>query len=30
VIVPDCGHFIMEEAAQAFIAELLPFLQRTR
>ena len=29
VIVPDCGHFIMEEAAQAFIAELLPFLQRT-
>ncbi len=29
VIVPDCGHFIMEEAAQPFIAALLPFLQRT-
>ena len=30
VIVPDCGHFIMEEAAEPFIAALLPFLQRTR
>jgi len=30
VVVPGCGHFIMEEAPQAFIAELLPFLQRTR
>ncbi|MFC4928916.1 alpha/beta fold hydrolase [Delftia deserti] len=29
VIVPGCGHFIMEEAAEPFIAELLPFLQRT-
>ena len=29
VIVPGCGHFIMEEAAQPFIAALLPFLQRT-
>ena len=25
-IIPDCGHFIMEEADQAFIAHLLPFL----
>ncbi|KQV80355.1 alpha/beta hydrolase [Massilia sp. Root351] len=25
-IVPDCGHFIMEEAPQAFLGHLLPFL----
>ncbi|KFG98483.1 alpha/beta hydrolase [Burkholderia paludis] len=29
-IVPDCGHFIMEEAPDAFIGHLLPFLMRTR
>lgn len=27
VVIPDCGHFIMEEAADEFIAELLPFLE---
>ncbi|AJG23008.1 alpha/beta fold hydrolase [Cupriavidus basilensis] len=27
VVVPDCGHFIMEEAPEAFMAELLPFLE---
>ncbi|AOY95518.1 alpha/beta hydrolase [Cupriavidus sp. USMAA2-4] len=27
VVIPDCGHFIMEEAADAFIGHLLPFLQ---
>lgn len=27
VVIPDCGHFIMEEAAEEFIAELLPFLE---
>ncbi|MDH0340736.1 MULTISPECIES: alpha/beta fold hydrolase [Chromobacterium] len=27
VVIPDCGHFIMEEAAAEFIAELLPFLE---
>lgn len=26
-IVPDCGHFIMEEAPEEFLAHLLPFLQ---
>ncbi|MCU7647173.1 alpha/beta fold hydrolase [Pseudomonas piscis] len=26
-IVPDCGHFIMEEAPEAFLAHLLPFLE---
>ncbi|WP_409284948.1 alpha/beta fold hydrolase [Pseudomonas protegens] len=26
-IVPDCGHFIMEEAPEEFLALLLPFLQ---
>ncbi|KVT44914.1 alpha/beta fold hydrolase [Burkholderia ubonensis] len=30
VVVPDCGHFIMEEAAEAFIGHLLPFLERSR
>ncbi|MEX5403861.1 alpha/beta hydrolase [Stenotrophomonas sp. WED208] len=29
-IVPGCGHFIMEEAPQAFLAQLLPFLQEAR
>ncbi|SUX54363.1 alpha/beta fold hydrolase [Chromobacterium vaccinii] len=27
VVVPDCGHFIMEEAPEAFIAHLAPFLE---
>lgn len=26
-IVPDCGHFIMEEAPEAFLGHLLPFLE---
>lgn len=30
VVVPDCGHFIMEEAPEAFVAELLPFLEAER
>ncbi|KVN25257.1 alpha/beta hydrolase [Burkholderia stagnalis] len=30
IVVPDCGHFIMEEAADAFIGHLLPFLERSR
>jgi pimeloyl-ACP methyl ester carboxylesterase len=29
-VVPDCGHFIMEEAPDAFIGHLLPFLERSR
>jgi len=29
-IVPGCGHFIMEEAPQAFLEQLLPFLQEAR
>lgn len=29
-IVPDCGHFIMEEAPEEFLALLLPFLQEGR
>lgn len=29
-VVPDCGHFIMEEAPDAFIDHLLPFLERSR
>ncbi|VWB27041.1 alpha/beta hydrolase [Burkholderia lata] len=29
-VVPDCGHFIMEEAPDAFIGQLLPFLERSR
>ena len=26
VVVPDCGHFIVEEAPEACMAELRPFL----
>ena len=29
-IVEDCGHFIMEEAPEEFLALLLPFLQEGR
>ncbi|MGN8185421.1 alpha/beta fold hydrolase [Burkholderia sp. 22088] len=29
-VVPACGHFIMEEAPDAFIGHLLPFLERSR
>ncbi|OXI83018.1 alpha/beta hydrolase [Burkholderia sp. AU31652] len=29
-VVPDCGHFIMEEAPDAFVGHLLPFLERSR
>ncbi len=30
VVVPDCRHFIMAEAPEAFMAELLPFLEAGR
>ncbi|WGY73367.1 alpha/beta hydrolase [Burkholderia cepacia] len=29
-VVPDCGHFIMEEAPEVFIGHLIPFLERSR
>lgn len=29
-IVPDCGHFVMEEEPEVFIGHLLPFLERSR